>query len=79
MARLVRRIFLRQLAPLRPSAQDPQDSIEHGARVLPRTAPTIGAPLGAQGWFDELPLGIAEFPSSSHALLLPVFLHAENS
>jgi len=26
-----------------------------------------------------LPLGIAEFPSSSHALLLPVFLHAENS
>jgi hypothetical protein len=26
-----------------------------------------------------MPLGIAEFPSSSHALLLPVFLPAENS
>jgi hypothetical protein len=31
------------------------------------------------GQFDQFPLGIADFPSSSHALLLPVFLHAENS
>jgi hypothetical protein len=27
----------------------------------------------------QIPWGIAEFPSSSHALLLPVFLQAENS
>jgi len=26
-----------------------------------------------------LPLGIAEFPSSAHALLLPAFQRAENS
>ena len=47
--------------------------------VLPRTTSTIGASLRSQDRFDQLPLGIAEFPSSSHALLLPVFRHAENS
>ncbi len=79
MAGLVRRIFLGEFAPLRPRAQDPQDSVEHGSRVLPRTTATVGAPSGPQNRFDQFPLGIAEFPSSSHALLLPVFLHAENS
>src|SRR5262252_4575443 len=79
MAGLVRRIFLGQLAPLRPAAQDPQDSVEHRSRVLPGTTSTIRASLRSQDRFDELPLGIAEFPSSSHALLLPAFLPAENS
>ena len=73
MASLVRRIFLGQFAPLRPCPQNPQDSVEHRSRVLPRTAPTIGASCGSQDWFDELPLGIAEFPSSSHALLFAFF------
>ena len=79
MAGLVRRIFLGQLAPLRPAAQDPQDSVEHPSRVLPGTTSTIRTSLRSQDRFDELPLGIAEFPSSSHALLLPAFLPAENN
>jgi hypothetical protein len=33
MAGLIRRIFLGQLAPLCPGAQDPQDSIEHRLRI----------------------------------------------
>ena len=79
MAGLVRRIFLGQFAPLCPSTQHPQDSVEHGSRVLPRTTATVRTALGPQERFDQFPLGIAEFPSSSHALLLPAFLPAENS
>jgi hypothetical protein len=79
MAGLVRRIFLGQFAPLGPGAQHPQDSIEHGSWVLPRPTPTIGSSFRSQDRCDHMPLGIAEFPSSSHALLLPVFLPAENS
>src|SRR5271168_4982522 len=62
-----------------PSTQHPQDSVEHGSRVLPRATATVRAALGPQERFDQFPLGIAEFPSSSHALLLPAFLPAENS
>lgn len=69
MAGLVRRIFSGQFAPLRSGAQAPQNSVEYRSCVLPRSAPTIGASLGSQDWFDHLPLGIAEFPSSSHASL----------
>ena len=51
-----------------------------GPLVCPaRGDPAIEASFGSQDWFDQLPLGIAEFPSSSHAFLLPVFLHAKNS
>jgi hypothetical protein len=79
MASLVRGIFLWQFAPLRPCTQDPQDSIEHGSRILPGTTATIGAAFGAQYRFDKFPLGIADFPSSSHALLLTQFIRSENS
>jgi hypothetical protein len=48
MAGLVRRIFVGQFAPLCPSAQHPQDSVEHGSRVLPRTTATVRTPLGPQ-------------------------------
>jgi hypothetical protein len=33
----------------------------------------ISPSLGSRDRLDSLPLGIAEFPSPSHALLLPVF------
>jgi len=69
MASLVRRISLGQFAPLRSGAEDPPDAIEHRCRVLPRTTSALGTSFGSQGWFDELPLGIAAFPSSSHAPL----------
>jgi hypothetical protein len=34
---------------------------------LPRPTPTVGTSQGAQNRFDQPPLGIAEFPSASHA------------
>jgi hypothetical protein len=79
MASLVWRVLVGQFAPLRSGSQHPQNSVEHRSRVLPRTTSTVGAPLRSQDRFDQLPLGIAEFPSSSHALLLPAFQRAENS
>src|SRR6476620_7904492 len=79
VAGLVRRVFSRQLTPLRSCTQDPQDSVENRSRVLPRTTSTIGASLRSQDRFNKLPLGIAEFPSSSHASFLTAFLRPENS
>jgi hypothetical protein len=61
-----------QFTPLRACTQDPQNSVEYRSGVLPRTTSTIGAPLGSQDRFDQLPLGIAGFPSSTHTLLPPV-------
>ena len=68
----------RQLTPLRSCTQDPEDSVENRSRFLPRTTSTIGAPLRSQDRFNQLPLSIAEFPSSSHALFLTAF-YPENS
>jgi hypothetical protein len=68
----------RQLTPLHSCTQDPQDSVENRSRFLPRTTSTIGAPLRSQDRFNQLPLSIAEFPSSSHALFLTAF-YPENS
>ena len=79
MAGLVRRIFPRQFAPLRASAQYPQNPVEHGSRILPRTPSPVGASLRAQNRFDPLPLGVTEFPPSSHTLLLPVSSRPANS
>src|SRR5215469_18941065 len=73
MAGLVRRVFLGQFPPLRPGAQHPQNPIEHCLRVLPWATASIGTPLGPQNRFNQHPLGIAEFPSSSHALLVTGF------
>jgi hypothetical protein len=65
--------------PLCPCPQDPQNSVEYGACVLPRPATTVGTPLRTQHRFDQLPLGIAEFPSASQTFLLLVLERAENS
>ena len=67
VAGLVRRIFLRQLAPPRSRAQHPQNSIEYSPHVLPRTIPIVGTSQGTQKRFDQPPLGIAKFPSASRA------------
>jgi hypothetical protein len=73
VAGLVGRISLGQFAPLCSRTQDPQNSVEYGPRVAPRPTATVGTPLGSQNRFDELPLGITEFPSASHSLLVPAF------
>jgi hypothetical protein len=41
--------------------------------------PLPGKSFRSQNRFDQFSLGIAEFPSASHALLLPAFPHQENS
>jgi hypothetical protein len=46
----------------------------HRSRVLPWAPSTAGASLRSEDRFDQLPLGIAEFPSSSHALVTAPFL-----
>ena len=79
MAGPVRRIFLWQLAPLCPRAQNPQDSIEHRLRIPPWTTTTSGTSLRSQYRFYQLPLGIAELPSYPHTLLLPTLVDAGNS
>jgi hypothetical protein len=79
MAGLVRRILPWQFAPLCSRAQDPQDSVEYRPRILPRATATVGPLPGPKDWFDQLPLGIAEFPSSSHALLFACFPASRNS
>jgi hypothetical protein len=56
----------------------PTRFVEHGSRVLQWTTAAVRPPLGSQERLDRFPMGIAEFPSSSHALLLPVFLHAQH-
>jgi hypothetical protein len=37
--------------------QHPQNSVEHGSRVLPRTTATVRAPLRPQERFDQFPMG----------------------
>src|SRR5579883_150830 len=44
MAGLVRRILVGQFAPLRSGAQHPQNSVEHGSRLLPGSTTTVGPP-----------------------------------
>jgi hypothetical protein len=43
-----------------------QPQVKHDSRVLPRASATIGSPFRSQSGFDQFPLDIAEFPSSSH-------------
>ena len=47
MTRLVGRIAFGQIGPRSPGAQDPQDAVQHGARVLPRPAPPPAPTLPA--------------------------------
>jgi hypothetical protein len=53
------RIFLRQLAPLRPSAKHPEHPIQHRTRVMPRTTAIIGPPRAAQHRLYHQPLFFA--------------------
>ena len=46
VAGLVRRIFLRQFAPLRSGAQHPEHAVQHGPRIVPRAAAVVLTPCG---------------------------------
>jgi hypothetical protein len=41
MARLIRRIALRQVLPGRAGAKDPEDAVQHIARIAPRSPAAI--------------------------------------
>lgn len=66
MVGLVRRIYLRQFAPLR-SEPNPQNLIEYSPRVRLVDDLDRRTSQGTQIGFDQPLLGIAESPSASHA------------
>lgn len=66
MAGLEGWILFRQLAPLCPSAQHPQHTMQYGARVVPRTAALIGPALWSQHRFHHFPLFVGQFPTATH-------------
>jgi hypothetical protein len=43
MARLIRRIPIRQVFPRRARAQNPEDAIQHVAWIAPRATPSVAA------------------------------------
>ena len=67
MTGLIGRVALRQILPRGAGAEDPQDAVQHIARIAPRPAPTVGPTRrsGNQG-LNERPLGIGQV----HAALL---------
>lgn len=66
MAGLIRRIFLRQFAPLCAGTQHPEHAVQHGPRIVPRSAAVILTPLGSQHPLHHGPLFVGQFPASRH-------------
>jgi len=64
MARLIRRVAIRQICPLGSGSQNPERPVQHLAQILSRTAAAILAtPIHRQQRSDELPLRICEIQS----------------
>src|ERR1035437_6659601 len=66
VAGLVRRILLRQLAPLRAGAQHPQPPVQYRSRVLPRATAVVRTPVRTQHRLDYFPLFFGQLPASCH-------------
>ena len=61
MARLIGRVALGEIVPGGAGARHPEDAIQHVARIAPRVAAFVGAPLRlGHGWFEPLALGFGE-------------------
>jgi len=69
MAGLIGRITVGQIVPRGAGAQNPEDSIQHGARIAPRPTATIGASLDRKQGLEYLPLRLGQV----HALDLRRF------
>ena len=67
MTRLIRRVPLGQIFPGRAGAQDPEDPIQHVARIAPRPATPIASPprLRKQG-FENGPLRVSEVHAAEY-------------
>lgn len=66
MTGLGRRIFLRQFALLRSSAQNPEDDIQYGVSAMSWTAEIVLPSPGAQRRFHHLPLFFVQCPAFTH-------------
>ena len=61
MTRLIGRIPVGQVLPRRPGPQDPQNAVQHVARIAPRAAATIPPDAGPwQQWFEDGPLRVSQ-------------------
>ena len=69
MTGLIGRIATRQIVPRSTGAQDPEHTVQHRARVVPRSTSPIVPPLRTKQRFEHRPLGVGEV----HALDLRSF------
>jgi hypothetical protein len=60
MTRLIRWIPTRQVVPRRPGAQDPQHTVQDGARLRPRSAAPVGATRRTKQRLEDGPLGVSQ-------------------
>jgi hypothetical protein len=60
MAGLIRRVATREIRPRGTGPQNPQDRVQDGARIGPRTPAAIGTAARAKGGFEHGPLGVGE-------------------
>ena len=60
MTGLIRRIAIRQIVPRSARTQDPQHSIEYGARVAPRPPAPIGPSPRTEQRIEHRPLGVGQ-------------------
>jgi len=60
MTGLIGRIATRQIVPRSAGAQNPKYTVQHRARILPRSATPVFPPLGTEKRFEKRPLGVGE-------------------
>ncbi|TPW00988.1 MAG: hypothetical protein FD124_3827 [Alphaproteobacteria bacterium] len=67
MTRLVRRIPVGQILPRRARAKDPQDPIQHIARIAPRPSPSIATQARLrQERREDRPLGVGQVHTAKY-------------
>ena len=60
MTGLVGRIASRQIVPRSAGAQNPKNTVQHRARILPRSTSSIVPAFRTKQWFQHRPLGVGE-------------------
>jgi hypothetical protein len=66
MARLVGKILARHFSPLNPAAENPQHSVQHCSRVMPRKIAIVFTPCRAQDRLDQFSLFVCQFTTACH-------------
>ena len=60
MTGLIGRITTRQVVPGCAGAQNPEDTVQHRSRILPRSASPIVPAFRTKQRFEQRPLGVGE-------------------